>query len=226
MLTRLGMRIAHGVQARVHRHVIDADYDRVLGVETDGVHLPNALNLTGEHARHAHEYLASPTSVFRRMILSIPIDFRRFVFVDLGSGKGRILMMAAELPFQRVDGVELSRELHRTALKNIAAIAPRGLNIFLHNMDATDYEFSPEPFVIYLFHPFQETVVARVLENLQQSLRRAPREGYILYLNAKHRDLFDAADFLAPMPRSIVARSIDRVISPWPVAFYRTSLTR
>jgi SAM-dependent methyltransferase len=225
MLSRLGMRIAHGVQARLHRHVIDAGYDRQNHVETDGVHLPQELGLTGDQARDAHEYLATPTSVFRRMVHALPVDFHRFVFVDLGSGKGRILMMAAEMPFQRIEGIELSPELHRTALKNVAARAARGSNIIPRNMDATEYEFPPEPFVIYLFHPFEETVAARVLENLRQSLRRMPREGYILYLNAKYRSLFDSTDFLEPIPRSTLARSFDRIVSPWPVALYRTRLS-
>jgi SAM-dependent methyltransferase len=144
------------------------------------------------------------------------------VFVDLGSGKGRILLMAAEFPFRRIEGVELSPDMHRIALNNIASLGPRASDIVARNMDATDYAFPSEPFVLYLFHPFHEAVMVQVLENLRQSLRRTPREGYVLYLNAGHRDLFDAAEFLTPMPRSMLTRSIDRIISPWPLAFYQT----
>lgn len=154
MLSRLGQKITHGIQARFHRHVLDAGYDRRNGIETNGVHLPQNLFLTGKHARHAHEYLATPTAVFKRMLHALPGDYRRFVFIDLGSGKGRMLLMAAELPFRRIEGIELSEELHRIAVNNVTK-ADRGSNIVVHHMDAAEYEFPPEPLVIYLFHPFE-----------------------------------------------------------------------
>ncbi len=40
-------------------------------------------------------------------------------FVDIGSGKGRVLIAAAEHPFLQVAGVEYSKELHEAALNNI-----------------------------------------------------------------------------------------------------------
>jgi hypothetical protein len=40
----------------------------------------------------------------------------------LGSGKGRALLVASELPFAKIIGVELSRELHRIAEQNLGAI--------------------------------------------------------------------------------------------------------
>ncbi len=43
-----------------------------------------------------------------------------FTFIDLGSGKGRVLLMASEYPFQKIIGVEFMPELHRAAQKNIA----------------------------------------------------------------------------------------------------------
>src|ERR1700691_4568599 len=46
------------------------------------------------------------------------IDLSEFVFVDLGSGKGRTLLMASDYPFQRIVGVELLPALHETAKGN------------------------------------------------------------------------------------------------------------
>ena len=226
MLSRLREKIAHGVQSRLHRHIVDAAYDREHKVETGGRHWPAELGLTGRHARYAHEYLPSPTLVFKRMVNALSVDLRDFAFIDLGSGKGRILVMAAELPFRRVEGVELSSDLHRIALKNIGPQVSAGSNIIARNMDAAEYEFPPEPFVVYLFNPFGPEVIARVLENLGRSFQRNRREGCVLYLNAKHRDLFDSSEFLTPLPRSALTRSIDRVISPWPIALYRTRQER
>ncbi len=49
--------------------------------------------------------------------LPIP-DHSRFTFIDLGSGKGRILFLAAEYPYRRIQGVEFARELHSEAQEN------------------------------------------------------------------------------------------------------------
>ena len=35
------------------------------------------------------------------------LNFRDFTFIDLGSGKGRTLLMASDYPFRRIVGVEL-----------------------------------------------------------------------------------------------------------------------
>jgi SAM-dependent methyltransferase len=47
-----------------------------------------------------------------------------FVFIDLGSGKGRVLLMAAEYPFRRIIGVELLPELHEIARQNLLRVSP------------------------------------------------------------------------------------------------------
>lgn len=226
MFLRLAERVKRGVQVRLHRHVLDRTYDRANEIETNGLVLPDALALRGDNAMHASEYEPTPTIVFRRMINSLPSDLHGFVFIDLGSGKGRTLLLAAHHPFRRIECVELSLEMHEIALKNIAATCLPSANITAHNMDATEYEIPLEPFVLYMFNPFQEAVLARVLGNVEQSLRRLPREAYILYVNAKHKDLLDSAEFLEAMPRFPWVRALDRLISPWPLAFYRTFSAR
>jgi cyclopropane fatty-acyl-phospholipid synthase-like methyltransferase len=54
-----------------------------------------------------------------RALDRLQLDPRDFVFVDLGSGKGRVILRAATRPFRRVEGVEFSEPLHRVALRNI-----------------------------------------------------------------------------------------------------------
>src|SRR5689334_23652607 len=45
-------------------------------------------------------------------VLNARTDLTLFTFVDIGSGKGRVLLMAAEYPFPHIIGVELLPELH------------------------------------------------------------------------------------------------------------------
>lgn len=217
-------RMIEGVQTRVHRHLLDPWQDRRLGIDASGWHLPGELALEGRNAAHASEYLGSPSWVFNRTLDRLGLDTKRFVFVDLGSGKGRTMLLAAQRQFLRVEGVELSDSMHRAALENIDRARNLGTvraPIVARNMDVTDYELPEEPFVFYLFNPFGEAVISQLLDNVEASLRNRPREGYFIYLNAKHSETFGRRSFLEEIPRSIWAKTMDRLISPWPIVTYR-----
>lgn len=95
-------------------------------------------------------YQPTEPEAFREMMAALPISFPDFTFVDLGSGKGRTLLLASEYPFHRIVGVEILPELHRAAEENIRAY--RGSNhtsvkIESVLMDAGDFEFPPAPLV-------------------------------------------------------------------------------
>ena len=134
-------------------------------------------------------YQPTEPALFREMMAALPIDFRQFTFVDIGSGKGRTLLLAAEYPFQRIIGVELIAELHRAAGENIAAwraqsparIAPAAIESL--QMDAREIEFPETALVVYLFNPLPEAGLRRVILNIEESRKRAPRPIWIVYHN-------------------------------------------
>jgi predicted RNA methylase len=113
-------------------------------------------------------------------------DFRDFVFLDLGSGKGRTLLMAADYPFRRIVGVELLPALHQAAQDNLSKYRGESQKCFLLESicaDATEFPFPAEPTVLYLFNPFPEAGLRRMIANLEQSLLTHPRAVYVLYHN-------------------------------------------
>jgi SAM-dependent methyltransferase len=131
-------------------------------------------------------YQATDPALFREMMASLPIEFDPFTFVDLGSGKGRTLLMASEYPFRRIVGVELIAELHRAAEENIRAYhstTQRCTQIEAVCADACQFVFPDTPLVLYLFNPLPEAGLQRVLRNLEQSLRQSPRPVWIVYHN-------------------------------------------
>jgi SAM-dependent methyltransferase len=122
-----------------------------------------------------------------------------FTFIDLGSGKGRVLLMASEYPFKRIIGVEFMPELHRTAQKNIACYPndrEQCRQIETVCMDAREFQFPDGPLVVYLFNPFPESTFAQVLENLRLSVEQAPRPVYIAYRFTEFENLLAQADWL------------------------------
>lgn len=139
------------------------------------------------------------------MLRELRIDHTRFVFIDFGCGKGKVLLLAAELPFRRIIGVELSEKLLRIAEDNVRSYLRRTRKrnvIELVCRDAADYPLPPERSVLYFWNPFGETVLEKLLGNIQRSLAAAPREAYIVYLNPVHRDGLDRCGFLTPIKRT------------------------
>jgi hypothetical protein len=132
----------------------------------------------------ARPYFATEAWLFDQIMQAIPVDFSRFTFIDLGSGKGRVLLMASDYPFQRIVGLEFMPSLHRTAQTNVANYSStkrQCQQIEAVCMDARDFQFPLEPIVVYLFNPFSEATFAQVLENLRRSIEQDPRPVYIAY---------------------------------------------
>ena len=114
------------------------------------------------------------------------LDLGEFIFIDLGSGKGRTLLMASDYPFRRIIGVELLPVLHDAARDNIGKYRSEAQKCFAIESicgDATEFVFPAEPMVLFLFNPFPEYGLRRVVANLEQSLREHPRAAYVLYHN-------------------------------------------
>lgn len=56
---------------------------------------------------------------FRALMASLSAPVDELTFVDLGAGKGRAMLLASELPFRRIVGVEFSPELCDVARRNL-----------------------------------------------------------------------------------------------------------
>ena len=162
----------------------DVEYDWDHHVDTTSATVSHRARLIS--ALSGAPYQPTEPAEFREMLQGLQIDFAQFTFVDLGSGKGRTLLMASEFPFRRIIGVELLPELNAIAQANIAAWSKeeqqcRRIESFC--VDARDFVFPAEPLLIYLFNPLPESALRSVLENLRKSLEQHSRPIRVLYLN-------------------------------------------
>jgi len=174
--------------ARRQQRYGDVDYDWDFRVDTTGATMGWRDRLLG--AFHS-PYQPTEPALFREMLESLiqanpKMDFREFTFIDIGSGKGRALLMAADDPFRRILGIELLPELHRIAKENIGKYKSDSQQCFAIDCllgDASAFAFPPEPTVLYLFNPLPESGLARMISNLEHSLREHPRQVFVLYHN-------------------------------------------
>src|SRR5690606_37629429 len=71
-----------------------------------------------------HFYVPTTASIIYEIIGSLDLHPNEFTFVDMGSGKGRALLVASEFAFKKIVGIEISDELHRIAERNVELFKP------------------------------------------------------------------------------------------------------
>jgi cyclopropane fatty-acyl-phospholipid synthase-like methyltransferase len=158
---------------------------------------PEASRIVGE-IRDSYIYAPVRAANAHAALRDLPIggsgetDYSQYTFVDVGSGKGRMLFVAAEYPFRKVIGVEFSNDLHEEAVANIKRYkypGQRCADIESIHADAAEFEFPDENLVIYMFNPFGPEVMGRMLANLERSIERHPRHVLVVMLWPEHSDL-------------------------------------
>jgi len=155
-----------------------------------------ALNASSENQPEAEYYCPTRGRAFRKLLLKCAVPRDR-TFVDLGAGKGKVLLLAARYGFKRVVGVEFSPELYRIAQENAKKygqhLSSRStINIVLS--DVVNYPIQDDECVFFMFNPFGASVMRRIAKNISTSLDRTPRRIWIIYGHPTHRNVLEAAD--------------------------------
>jgi glycosyltransferase involved in cell wall biosynthesis len=139
---------------------------------------------------------------FATALTSLDIDLGGFTFIDLGCGKGKALLLAAEAGFPKIVGVEFEPalcDLARANLDRYAGMSARPVEFEVATQDAREFRFPPDPTVLFLYNPFQQEIMSAVVDNLERSLQEHPRELYVMYLNPRQAAPLDASPFLSRM---------------------------
>lgn len=174
---------------RARQRYGDVDYDWEHRVDTTSANVSWRARIIGL-LNSSYQPIESP--LFQEMLSALGIDYAQFTFIDIGSGKGRPLLMASEYPFRRIIGVEFLPELHAIAVENIRRFPgerKRCKQIEPKLADATTFEFPSEPLVVFMFHPLPENGFRKVIANLAQSIRENPRPVWLVYANPLFEDI-------------------------------------
>jgi SAM-dependent methyltransferase len=185
--------VVAGVQAPQPVHPFDLQN----GTDTGGYYPSSELHGKTLSSLYTTAYYGIAPSALSSALSSLHINYCEFTFADVGCGKGRAMMVAAQFPFHRLWGVEISPELCEIARANLA-LRPEWANrssIILE--DAASVTYPHGPLLILMFHPFMAPVLRRVLANLQRQLRKSPRTTYVLYAsNPRYTQVLERFPFL------------------------------
>jgi hypothetical protein len=203
-------------------------FDLAHGVDTSGL-VPAAHLVTGHpNDEHVTAYYGVAPSILRTLITQWretppPYPIHDYTFIDFGAGKGRAMLVASELPFRAVIGIELNPGLATIAQQNLEhwlashtadPTAPHLAPTRLRQQDALTFKLPPGPCVAFLFHPFEAPVLRTLLRRIEtQFAAQAANQPDvaatfdILYVNAECRTVLDHHPaftrlFLGPVPMS------------------------
>lgn len=175
----------------------DLQYDFENRVDTTWSNVPLRTRMRELFA--GEQYQPIQPEQFHGIMEGLGIDHSEFTFIDLGSGKGRALLLASGYPFRHIIGAEILPELHRIAqqnVRNFSSEKQKCRSIECWCGDARYYSFPPGNTLLYLFNPFFEPVLEQVLANLGRSLLERPRKVLVLYVNPVSEPVLDRCGFL------------------------------
>jgi SAM-dependent methyltransferase len=190
-----------------------SEFDLLYRVDTDGdigggrigrTYLSD-LDIPSTNWIYGQYYSPIDPARFSRIMRSLELNFQEFVFVDFGSGKGRALLLASELPFKKIIGIEFSPQLHAIAQSNIRKYSsPSQVCKSLQSicMDFTGFQLPPEPCLLYFLDPCRAAVHLRVLDNIRKSWQNNPREIFIVYISPLSEKVFDSSGFLHKLAKN------------------------
>lgn len=136
--------------------------------------------LDGDPEHHALETARFRTA--RRALAAVPAGCRTGGLVDLGCGRGRVLLMAVAAGFAPVTGVELAPVLAADARR-----ATRGHPIEVVAGDAAGFDLPATTATVFLGNPFGPRTLAAVVDQVDAAQAARPRPIAVAYINPVHR---------------------------------------
>ena len=184
----------------------DMEFDARNDVVTAGEVRSSDLRTDSDNKLFAAAYQPIDATHFRDALAELDIRYEDYAFIDLGCGKGRALLLAAEFPFRRLVGVEFDPQLVATAEANISrypATRDRAGEVQVLCEDAATYVLPPGPLLLYMYNPFEAPVMERVVANVRRSLEREPRALVVVYFTPLCAQAWDGFEPLRRMPGSV-----------------------
>jgi len=173
--------------------------EKKYGINTTGADELNDLDEMGIDITHATIYMPVSYELLEEVFAQLnkltnkPINH----FLDVGSGKGRAMCVAAHNGFKRITGIDLSKKLCDAAKQNCNTTQEKipEVEFDIINNDAFYYDIPEDVDCIFMFNPFDEIIMSGVANNIHESLREHPREMKIIYVNPLHKSLFTNTGF-------------------------------
>jgi SAM-dependent methyltransferase len=186
------------------------DFDAEHGTDTREIIKVYKLDSVSSAYIHSHGYDACDIARLRRDLSFPAIAREKYEFIDIGCGKGRALIFAAEMGFGKVTGVEISPMLSEIAAKNLKIC---GIDGTIVTQDAGTFVIPENPCVCYLYDPFGKPVMKKFVANIENRLKRSAQDLWIIYRGPLYSRILESCPALEMFEQT------------FDTAFYRARMT-
>jgi len=175
-------------------------YERKFHANTGVIVPAEQLDVDAEARSHSRDYFPSSYLFIHEALSQYGFDWRGRTFIDFGCGMGRVLLVASDLPFEKIIGVELSPSLAAVARQNLARHYKASSKITpawsIEVIDARQYDIPESATVFYFFNPFDAAVLGETADRIIASIRRAPRDCFVIYIKPVYETVFMERGFV------------------------------
>lgn len=171
--------------------------EKKYGINTTSANDLSEFQIKGNQLVHATEYMPVNYFTIEHVFDHLPQNAKQGIFLDIGCGKGRALCVAATYGFTKLYGIDFAKQLIEESEKNLALIKNRypSLQYELSWSDISTLEINKDVSAIFLFNPFDEVLMKKIIQKTDKSLQQYPRDLYVLYCSPRHEELFFAAGY-------------------------------
>ena len=176
------------IKIAVHILMQEIKGEKKYGIATTGADELRALEEKGIDIDHSAIYMPVSYDVLDDIFQQLNIKNSGH-FLDIGCGKGRAMCVAAHKGFNRVTGIDLSKELCIAAEENLAITRKHctALQYKIINNDAFYFEIPNDVDCIFMFNPFDDLIMDAVAENILESFEINPRSITLVYANPLYK---------------------------------------
>lgn len=160
-------------------------------INTTGIDHLSHLRKKGIDTSHAADYMPAPFELLETVLTRVQ-SLGLSHFLDLGCGKGRTLCVATRYGFPIVEGIEFSKSFCIAAEKNLEHSTRdlQGIKWKIIHNDAYYTDIPDGVDCIFLNNPFDDFLIEKVIQLIDESLKRAPRKLYVVYMTPVHKEVF------------------------------------
>lgn len=173
-------------------------WDRRYGVDTSGqIDLVN-LDVVGPNREAGYASVSTSPRSYEFLSTFFPPNWKNFKFVDVGCGKGRVLMLAALQGFDAIVGIEFAPLISQIATRNLTRFSGRRpAEWFVLNADATAIDLPTDaPLLIYCFNPFKIEMWERFVPVLLRARAASQQPMCLIISGTIPETLHAAADII------------------------------
>lgn len=154
----------------------------------------NTSSIKKSNSDEFFHYQGAGYLVLYRIFELVTPHTKLFDFVDIGCGKGRPVFVAESFGYDNLTGIDLDKELVDAANKNLKTylLKRKKSNIQFIHVNALEYNYKNTATVYFLFNPFNEEVLKKVLTKIISS---TTSETWFVYMNPKYKAAFTKDKF-------------------------------